>query len=222
MARGEGMDDRGNLIFHKNVLVAQEDIATPQMKRHSPSQAKAFFLSFILPGAGEYYMGSRKMAKIFLGTEVFLWATYFSFRTYGNWKKTDYMQYAAAHAGVNPDGKDHQYFVDVENYRSIRHYNEAKLRQRNVEALYPENEAYSWQWDSDESREKFEKLRIASDSAYNRSKFVIAGIILNHIISGIDAIRLARKGEAASRKQLHLGVSGLSGGGMEFFVIKSF
>jgi len=186
------------------------------------SKVKAFFFSFTLPGAGEYYAGSSKMAKVFLGSEAILWATYFSFRTYGNWKKNDYQQFAVSHAGVKLSGKDHQYFVNIENYNDIREYNDAKLRQRDAGALYPENKDYTWQWDSKSSRLRYVKLRVASDRAYNRSLFVIGGVILNHIVSGIDAIRVVRKNQGLRKSGVKVGVIGLPEGGIILTLWKVF
>ncbi len=205
--------------FHRALLIpsAEEKSFYPRS-----SKAKAFFFSFILPGAGEYYAGSARMARLFLGSEALLWATYFSFRTYGNWKKNDYQQFAVSHAGVKLLGKDHQYFVDIENYNNIREYNDAKLRQRNAGALYPENEDYTWQWDSKASRLKYVELRIASDRAYNRSLFVIAGVILNHVVSGIDAIRVVKKNQKLRKSSVKVGVVGLLEGGIVLTLWKIF
>ncbi len=207
--------NRSSLVYSRNTIVGESN-------PRSPSELKAFVLSFILPGAGEYYAGSKKMAKIFLSSEIILWTAYFSFRTYGNWKKEDYIQLAVSHAGVNASGKDHPYFVNIENFNDIRAYNETKLRQRQFDELYPENGSYSWQWDSEVSRLQFERLRVASDTAYHRSLFVIGGILVNHIISGIDALRLAKKSRQETENLLRIGVAGLSEGGIMVLFWKSF
>lgn len=207
--------------FDRSILLDQKTSVSRTIQK-TPSRGKAFLLSLILPGAGEYYAGSKKMAAIFFGTEILLWATYGSFRTYGNWKKDDYKRFATVHAGIHPTGKDYQYFVDVENYMDIRSYNEAKLKQRDVNALYPENEEYSWKWDGEASRKRFEKLRLASDDAYTRALFVIGGIVVNHIISGIDAIRVARKQQKAFAENVHMGVIVLPEGGVCFQLWKCF
>lgn len=201
------------LGFDRSLLIGKQEIK--MMSTAPPSKAKAFLLSLALPGAGEYYAGSKKMARIFLGAEILLWATYFTFRAYGNQKKDDYQSYAVAHAGIDPSGKDHAYFVNIENYDNIRDYNEAKLRQRDVSAVYPETQEYAWDWDSDASRQRFERLRYSSDAAYTRALFVIGGVILNHVISGIDAARLARK-SGGNTNRIQVGVAGVPEGGVVF------
>lgn len=207
--------------FHRSLLVPAENTSNLIQENKLPSRGKAFILSFLLPGAGELYAGSPKMAKIFFGVEVALWATYASFRAYGHWKEEDYKRYAVAHAGVTLAGKDHQYFVDVENYPNIRAYNDAKLQQRDVAAMYPETDEWAWAWDSEKSQKRFEKLRLASDDAYSNSLFVIAGILINHIVSGIDAMRIARKAQKAENT-LQLGMAGLPEGGAVLKISQKF
>ena len=209
-------------VFFRAALVSSPSESSVSERPAPPSKAKAFFLSFLLPGAGEYYAGSKKMAKIFLGTETLLWSTYISFRMYGNWKKNDYELFAVSHAGIQTSGKDHKYYVAMENYNSLREYNEAKLRQRNLADLYPEDKQHNWQWDNKDSRNKFGALRVSSDRAFNRSLFVIGGIFINHLISGIDALRLARKEEKRHNQDIQVGVAGLPEGGMVVGVWKVF
>ena len=208
--------------FDRSCLLKQEERSVEEMMRTPPSRAKAFALSFLLPGAGEYYAGSKKMAKVFFITEVFLWTTFASFRIYGNWKKDDYRQMAVAYAGVDLTGKDHQYFVDIGNYDSIQEYNAAVLRERDADALYPENDDYDWEWESEEMRLEFRRSRIASDAAYNRSLLVIGAVILNHIVSGIDALRLARAAEKSGERKVELDIVGLPDGEVRVVLSKHF
>lgn len=208
--------------FHRSLLVSSQNTSVYESDLKSSSGIKAFLLSFVLPGVGEYYAGSKKMAKIFFSSEILLWTTYFSFRTYGNWKKGDYQNLAVSRAGVNLSGKDHSYFVNIENFNSIREYNEAKLQQRQFDEVYPETPYYQWQWDSETSRHQFEKLRISSDTAYHRSLFVIGGIVINHIVSGINALRLVRKNRQENENRVRIGLAGLPEGGMMVLLWKSF
>jgi hypothetical protein len=187
--------------------------------RSNPSKVKAFLFSFVLPGAGEYYAGSRKTAAVFFGTECALWAVFSGFQTYGRWKQRDYRLFAASHAGVNPEGKNRDYFVAIENYMNIIAYNDAKLQQRRVDKLYPERQAFNWQWDSEVSRKRYKGMRIKSDLAYRNSLFVVGGIVLNHLVSGIDAVRVAGRNSNALKREVRVGLSGLpEGGGMVFFM----
>lgn len=205
----------------RSELVAEQDSESAS-EWQKPSQAKAFLLSFALPGAGEYYAGSKKMATVFAATELALWTTFASFRIYGNWKRNDYRLFAVAHAGVDLTGKNDQYFVDIEDYMNLVAFNDAKLRQRNVDAMYPETEFWNWEWDSEASRVAFENMRVASDRAFNRSLMVVAAIMLNHITSGVDAVRLARKAGPPEENPTRIGFFGLPEGGMVVSLSKSW
>ena len=201
---------------------SEQLVAKQAVDESAPGKGKAFFLSFILPGAGEYYAGSKKWATVFAVSELTLWTTFTAFRIYGNGKRDDSRLFASAHAGVNPAGKDNQYFIDIENFMSIVDYNDFKLQQRDLDALYPEDATYSWQWDSESSRAKYESMRVSKDRAYNRSTIVIAAVVLNHLISGVDAIRVANLKSSLAEKNVQVGFVPLRGNGMALAVSKQF
>jgi hypothetical protein len=208
--------------FSRALLSAPQPFVAKAAATGSPSRIRAFLYSLILPGSGEYYAGSRTMAKIFFSSEVLLWATYFGFRYYGHLRKEDYIAFAEAHARVNPSGKDHDYWVNIENFDNIHAYNETRLQQRRLDEIYPDNSDYAWQWDSTRSRLEYERIRISSDNAYSRSTFVLGGVVLNHLISAIDALRAARSRQNPDPNRMRVGVSPLPSGGLEFVVCKPF
>jgi len=207
--------------FHQALLRSESssEVSIQTIQREKPVKAKAFFLSLAVPGLGEYYAGSKKMGTIFLCAEIALWTGYFAFQTYGDWKKSDYKQYAMAHAGIQSKGKNHQYFVNIEHYDHIRAYNEAKLQQREPEAVYPENEEYAWHWDQTGSRLKYEQMRVSSDRAYSGAVLMIGAIVVNHIVSSIDAIRVVRK---VHKNSVQVGLRGRREGGMDLCISKTF
>jgi hypothetical protein len=188
----------------------------------APSRGKAFALSLLVPGAGEFYAGSRKPAAVFFGAECALWAIFAGFKGYSGSRLDDCRLYAGGHAAADPRGKGRDFLVAMENFMTLADYNEAKLKQRDLNAVYPEGGAYEWRWDSNASRRRFERMRISSDRADRAALFTAGGIALNHIVSGIDAVRAARKAgiAAAKRKAASSGVtdwrvsfSGLPDGG---------
>ena len=101
-------------------------------------------------------------------------------------------------------------------------YNDFKLKERNIDALYPENEAYTWNWDSETSRAEYEAMRVSADRAKNNSMIVVAAIVLNHIVSGVDAIRVANKQSSMMDKGVQVGFVPLRHNGMALIVTKSF
>ncbi len=148
------------------------------------------FKSIILPGWGQYALDHPKRGNFFISGEVLgVSLSAFSFIKSNNVKDT-YIAMAAEHAGTKDSGKGHQYWVDIGNYNSSEDYNDEHLRWREYDALYPDDEMWRWQWDSEKNRERFEDLRIESDNYELIGKFIIGGIIINHIISAIDAFYL--------------------------------
>jgi hypothetical protein len=68
-------------------------IATGERK----SPKKAFFLSLLLPGLGEFYAGNNLRAGIFMGVEAASWSAWSIYRGKGNDKRDEYIAYQAEH-----------------------------------------------------------------------------------------------------------------------------
>ncbi len=152
---------------------------------------RAVIYSLILPGAGEYYAEGYSRGKYFTIAEGGLWLTYAGFQIYGTHIQSDARRYAAIYAGIQSEGKDDNYFVDIGNYDNIYQYNEKKLQDRRIDLLYDPSAGYAWQWTSAVERQRYRDLRISSSNILYNSRFVIAVIIANHIASAISAGKAA-------------------------------
>jgi len=161
--------------------------AVPGEFAEKKSRGRAFLQSLLLPGWGQYYAHSRTMMKVFVASEVLLWGTYAGFTTWSNWLEDDFRTFAVEHAGAPVQGKPDDYFVDIGNFDNIESYNQAQLRDRDVNDLYPATDEFAWNWDSAENRVKFEDLRVRSDRASNRAELTLAGIFFNHLVSAIHS-----------------------------------
>lgn len=150
----------------------------------------AVLYSLLLPGMGELYAGRYDVGKYFTIGEGALWLAFTSLELYGISLQNDARSFATIHAGVNPAGKDRQYFIDIGNYSGIQVYTETILRNRELDRLYDPS-THSWQWDTEANRLIYRELRISHDRVFNNNQFVIAAIIVNHVISAINAGRLA-------------------------------
>jgi len=148
--------------------------------------------SLVFPGWGEYSLGNQIRGRIFVLSETTLFLAILGSHFISKRQETEYRAYAAEHAGISPVGKDRQFWVDVGNYSSLLAFNEEHLRWRDFNALYEDNDTWTWSWDSNDNRERFENMRIASDSWMLRSSFFIGGVVLNHIVSAIDALYLSK------------------------------
>jgi hypothetical protein len=180
------------------------------MGEQEKSVFRSVVYSLILPGMGELYAGGFESGKYFLIAESGLWLTFTSFEFYGHWVQNDARSFAASHASASIEGKDDQFFVNIGNFDNVYQYNEKKLRDRDLGSVYDPNGPFYWQWDSDASRARFKDLRVKSDNIFNNVRFVVAGIILNHIASAINAARITvrKNKELVDSWQVQTGILG--------------
>ena len=148
--------------------------------------------SLVLPGWGEYSLGNQIRGRIFVLSETTLLLAILGSYSVSKRQDAEFRAYASEHAGISPIGKDRQFWVDIGNYSSLLEFNEEHLRWRDFNALYEDNDTWTWTWDSNDNRERFENMRIASDSWMLRGSFFIGGVVLNHIVSAIDALYLSK------------------------------
>jgi hypothetical protein len=175
---------------------------TPNDSQLAPkSKGKAMFRSMILPGWGENYAGRNKRAQYFFITEIVLWTSYAGFKIYENWIENEYKVFARTHAQADPTGKAHKYFVNIGNYPNIYEYNAAKLNYRSLDEVYPEEVSWHWQWDNDINRHDFKMMRLRSDNANYRALFTLGAVLVNHMISAIDAVWVTRTKQTAVSRQ---------------------
>ena len=177
------------LLISNSVLVGQRKAK----KELSPVIKSAF-----LPGWGQKSMGFSNRARMFQYLETGLVLTIVGTSTFSNIMKKNYMSFAYQHANVSSGGKSHEYWVDIGNYDTIEDYNAEHLRNREMDALYPEDLKWSWVWDSSENRKAFEKKRIQSDQLKLAASFGVGALVLNHVVSAIDALYLTRVKEDLS------------------------
>jgi len=151
----------------------------------------AVIYSLLLPGMGELYAEGFSSGKYFLIAEGVLWLGYAAVEIHANDLRDGSRAFAAAHAGVDATAKNGDYYVNVGNFMSMDDYNEKQLRDREPEKVYDRLAGYDWRWESDASRLTFREQRISSENMYNNRKFIGAAILVNHIVSAINAARSA-------------------------------
>jgi len=154
------------------------------------SVALAACYSFLLPGMGELYAGDYGSGKYFTIAEGLLWITLGVVEIQANSMQTDARSFAVQNAGVVPDGKSDDYFVDIGDFNNVYSYNTAVLRARQYFETYNPRSSYAWQWNVDANRTVYRDMRVASDEMYNNEKFVVGVIVLNHLLSAVNAIRV--------------------------------
>ena len=149
--------------------------------------------SFLMPGSGERDLGYHKSSKFFMHSEIVLFtACYSAFKT-SDLIEDKYISYAAKHAGATSPTDD-RYWTDIGNYNTNNDYDSEHLRMRDSkEGQWSD---HPWDWQSDHiKRKKFENMRIKSDKYSLVGKFLVGGVIMNHIISSINTLYIIRINE---------------------------
>jgi hypothetical protein len=157
-------------------------------------RGKAFLMSLILPGLGQYYEGSPGYAKVFFAAELAIWGGYYYNATMKQSRREDYLLQAALHAGVNPSGHGLAYLNAVGAFNSSFDYNGYQLQTREAPVLY--GGALEWNWDFPRERQKFRDLRERELNYENNLRYCVAGAVLNHVLSGLHASKLALRKDA--------------------------
>ncbi len=165
------------------------------------SPTLAALASFVVPGLGELYAGRYDLGKYSTISEVSLWVLYTGLELYSNQVRNDAINYAKVYAGADVAGKSSQFFVDIGNFLNTEDYNIKKVHDGTYGLIYS-NPSYQWQWQSDANRAEFKNLRIKADSYLNYGRYTLAVIFLNHLISAIDAGRLAANFNASAATTL--------------------
>jgi hypothetical protein len=165
------------------------------------SPTVAAFASLLVPGLGELYAGRYDVGKYSTISEVSLWVLYTGLELYSDQVRNDAINFARINAGANVAGKPGQFFVDMGNFLNTEDYNIKKIHDGDYGYLYS-GSSYQWQWQSDADRSQFKSLRIKADTYLNYGRYTLAVIFLNHLLSAVDAGRLAAKVNASAATSL--------------------
>jgi hypothetical protein len=170
-------------------------IAQPLSSEPIPKNPKAAaFLSILLPGLGELYAGGPRSGRFFLFTEASLWTGMALFEHLETTRRENFKSYAAAHAGLNTEGKSDTHLEEVNAYESINARNAHELFIRGDAAdLIEETPENAWEWDANASRSEFRGLRRKANSARQKGLLFVGGLLFNRFVSSINAAHIARK-----------------------------
>lgn len=209
----------------------QGDTGNRIESKAAKSPGKAFFLSLLVPGAGEYYAGKRKHAAVFFGLEALGWALWSTWDSKGDdivdefrataraeWDPQSYISWRVSsrsrfssltHAlpcssyvvndgieglGDCPEPEAQQY------YELIGKYNQfvsgwSDLTDDNGSPVQPTVVDSVEEFHS-EIRLAYEDRRDDSNRFLERASTVTGLILVNHVLSAIDASRVARQAAA--------------------------
>lgn len=166
--------------------VFDEKLVTTKSEKKNP--ALAILFSMMLPGMGELYAGNYSSGQYFTIAEAALIGMYVGVNSYGNWKKDNYQLFAGSAGGVNSAGKNDEYYGRIGEYKDIEQYNNIKALNREFDKMY-DPALFYWKWKKDEDREAYRDMWLSSQHAYNNLRFVVGAMLLNRLVSTINAVR---------------------------------
>ncbi|KPJ60804.1 MAG: hypothetical protein AMJ46_04895 [Latescibacteria bacterium DG_63] len=170
-------------------VIREAKPATPEEKETGASEkspGKAFVFSMLAPGSGQLYVGAKR-GYIYLGVEAIAWtSSYFLWKS-GKQKKDEYEDFADGY-WTFPDTLDPCYNPEA-NDRLWEFYLHDK------EHYYEDIGKYAYYicgWESPEHLETYRDMRDDSNRLLKGSNYAIMAAVVNHVVSAIDALRLAR------------------------------
>ncbi|MBA4407307.1 hypothetical protein C0389_08540 [bacterium] len=183
--KSESYIEYPSTINHHPVLSIRNQVSSTQKK----NPALAILYSMLIPGMGELYANSYESGKYFTIADGVLWSVFTGFTIYGTQQDSNYKSFAESRAGVKVDGKDADYFANVGAYLSLDDYNTSMELNRRFESTYKASTHY-WKWSGDDQRKEYRSMWTSSESAFTNVRFVVGALILNRVISAINAVRL--------------------------------
>jgi len=178
------------------------------------STKKAFFYSLVVPGAGEYYVGSRIKPAVFLGLEALIWTGYFVYHGKGNDKKDEYIQFADAHYqwwefkswwnsldSTTRNNYSHELPWDDDNnrpnftheyYENVGKYDEFQVGWDDIGTGQPPPPLPGGVSVLSANRNHYLDLRRQSNDYFQNASTMIMLSIGNHLISAFDAALTAK------------------------------
>jgi len=150
---------------------------------------KAVLLSALVPGGGHYYLGQKRTARFFFAGEALTWIGFASFKLYGDWKEDDYIEFAAAKANAQLEGRDDEFVDLVGFYTDTREYNTLGRIFEQDRPFFPDTPENHWQWKNAEDRRQFRDLKNQSRESDRRADFMLGVAIVGRVVSIIDAAR---------------------------------
>jgi len=108
---------------------------------------------------------------------------------YASNQEDNYKAFATTNASINTNGKNDDYFATIGQYQNIDNYNDQKALERNFDRMY-DSETFFWKWQNTEERRNYRSMWSSSEQTYNDLRFVVGAMILNRVVSAINAVRL--------------------------------
>ena len=185
---------------------------------HGKSMTKALLLSFVMPGAGQHYLGNHARARTMYVAEAGVWTTFAYFRVQGDNRKDRYQEMARLFAGVSGE-RDDGYYRALAYYVTSEDYNIDVMREARFRYPYDREKQLEyfhangffdddvWEWSSLAYQSDFRHARTASKESYRRAVLTTGFAVLNRVVSMVDiylSFRLEEARDQSSRPRLRV------------------
>lgn len=178
--------------------------------------------SFAVPGLVQVSQG-RNYGYAMLASEAAIIASMLYLNSEEKLAKTEAYEFAVKYAQIAPGTYSDKYFRDISRFNSggfdADGYN-TKVRKEAL-TLYPDDpskqqtyidehaypEELYWAWDSTSQRAAYSKIRIRASDMRDYSQAAVGVLILNHVISGIEALKFR---SANKRSSVYMSLKGKS------------
>lgn len=158
---------------------------------------KAMVASAVIPGTGQWLLGEKTKAEIFLWLDGAIWLTYAGFAWYGNSKEKDARLFAANWSSAKMNQAT-EYYKALERYDNSADYNIDVMREARY--LYPDSieaqkqylaengyfDDKAWDWDSDSSRLTYYYKRKSARTTLHQAGLILGATLINRLISCLD------------------------------------
>jgi hypothetical protein len=154
----------------------------------------ALLRSFVLPGWGQYYVNRNdwRRGQYHLGADLALLGSWVYLRTNANMLQGNMYSHAQAYAGINLRTVPRNIEIAVGSNNSLESYNDTQLRTRNWDRLIPDLPENQWQWESEDRRAQYLRMRDRRDRAEQQIPAIATLMVVNRVVSGVHAFISAR------------------------------
>ncbi len=222
-----GQQANGPTIFSVSVLRAEPESPVPVwlvQEKESPPPRKApraLLMSVAVPGLGQVYNKNYLKAAAFLGVEIASWFIYFDQTAEGNRLQDEFEAFADAHwypdrywsALANESGCDPN---DLDCLKQWERSNFSHHLPDEKNQTYYENigkyDQFNIGWEDAQKhrsrdsqlREKYTFMRKDSNDAFEMARLGATIVLLNHIVSALEAGYTAHKEDQRVRHALRV------------------
>jgi hypothetical protein len=169
------------------------------------SRGLAVAMAAVLPGSGQLYLGHRR-GYAQLGAEALAWFAFASLQTSADDKKAQYAEFvgdATAQVSVANHWQFDRYCptpadCDTTDYNDLlRQWQDD--RTRFFESIT--DPRYARGWSDSASAARYESLRDQANRMLRLSRWATAVVVVNHVVSLIDAVQSTRRGQVSSESE---------------------